>query len=64
MLSALPFFHFYSKAEIILINKKNFLIHMRITRDAIDELDNQRLRKAVRNAESDDRKTIRAEDIA
>ena len=37
---------------------------MRITRDAIDELDNERLRKAVRNAESEDRKTIRAEDIA
>jgi histone H3/H4 len=37
---------------------------MRITRNAIDELDNERLREAVRNAESEDGKTIRAEDIA
>lgn len=36
---------------------------MRITRDAIDELDNESLRKAVDNAESEGRKTIRAEDL-
>lgn len=36
---------------------------MRISRDAIDKLDNEKLRKAVKNAESEGRKTIRAEDI-
>lgn len=36
---------------------------MRISQDAIDKLDNEKLRKAVKNAESEDRKTIRAEDI-
>jgi len=37
---------------------------MRISQDAIDKLDNDELRKAVENAESEGRKTIRAEDIA
>mgnify|MGYP006289327349 CR=1 FL=1 len=37
---------------------------MRITQDAIDELDGGKLRKAVENAESENRQTIRAEDIA
>ena len=37
---------------------------MRISQDAINKLDNQKLRKAVENAEAEDRKTIRAEDIA
>ena len=36
---------------------------MRISRDAIDALDSQTLRKAVKRAESDNRRTIRAEDI-
>lgn len=37
---------------------------MRITQDAIDELGSEKLRKAVENAESDGRGTIRAEDLA
>lgn len=36
---------------------------MRISRDAIDELDSRKLEKAVENAEADGRQTIRAEDI-
>jgi histone H3/H4 len=36
---------------------------MRISQDVIDELDNEKLRKAVENAEADGRQTIRAEDI-
>jgi histone H3/H4 len=37
--------------------------NMRITQDAIDDLDDRKLKKAVENAESDGRKTIRAEDM-
>lgn len=36
---------------------------MRISQDAIDKLDNEKLRKAVENAEQEGRRTIRAEDI-
>jgi histone H3/H4 len=36
---------------------------MRVTRDAIEELDNQKLSKAVENMENEDRKTLRAQDI-
>jgi histone H3/H4 len=37
---------------------------MRITQDAIEELGSEKLEKAVEKARSDDRETIRAEDIA
>ena len=36
---------------------------MRITQDAIDEFGDEKLRKAVNNARSEGRKTIRTEDI-
>ena len=37
---------------------------MRITHDAIEQLGSDRLRKAVENAESEGRKTVRAEDLS
>lgn len=36
---------------------------MRITQDAIDSLNNGKLEKAVENAKSEDRTTIRKEDL-
>lgn len=54
---------FLAVSEIIFLFRIGFVDYMRITRDAIDELDSERLREAVRNAESEDRKTIRAEDL-
>lgn len=36
---------------------------MRISRDAIEQSNNKGLRKAVKNAEEDGRKTIRSEDF-
>lgn len=36
---------------------------MRISQDAINELDSKKLKKAVEKAKSEGRKTIRAEDM-